>query len=141
MTIRENTVNGAIIYESPVYDWASYKEVQVPLVGYSEQTLIASMIITNEEIGDRNVSVVLNRDWKIRLPLIDDIEQETLNWMFIILISMVALMASFSANKVSLVVAGIAFVFARFGWMTVSLGVVAIAAIVAILDMVMKTKR
>ncbi len=141
MTIRENTVNGAIIYESPVYDWASYKEVQVPLVGYSEQTLIASMIITNEEIGDRNVSAVLNRDWKIRLPLIDDIEQETLNWMFIILISMVALMASFSVNKVSLVVAGIAFVFAIFGWMTVSLGVVAIAAIVAILDMVMKTKR
>ena len=71
----------------------------------------------------------------------DDIEQDTLNMLFIMLIGIVALMATIKVNIASLAVAGTALLFYLFGWMTASGYVISLAVVIAILDMILKTKK
>jgi len=139
--VYADRLNGTLIYESDVYhNTSEIGSLIVPLTGYENRTVVGDIEIVHAEAGTQHASKLLNKDWGIGMGLQDHVSQEFLNWFFIILLSVVAIMSSIKTSMSALVVTALAFVFMLFGWMAISGGVLALAILISLLDFLAKRK-
>jgi Pyruvate/2-oxoacid:ferredoxin oxidoreductase gamma subunit len=92
--------------------------------------------------GFEAVKVLVYQYNKIRLAIVDYVGQNFINWVLIVLIGVLALTASIqTANYVALAIVGIGALFAIFGWLVISVSVLAIAGLVALVSLLKEGER
>jgi hypothetical protein len=129
--------NGTVIYTSDLYEnMQSVGSLFVPLNGYENTTIAAEIILNHEEEGEKSISRLMNKEWRVPLPLQEHVSQNFLNWFFVILLSVVAIMSSKGTSIPTLAITGVALLIVLFGWFEVSISVLAIAVLFGIIEAV-----
>jgi hypothetical protein len=133
--VYADRLNGTLIYESASYvNVSEVASLLFPLTGYENRTVVSEIEISHQDAGAQTVSRLLNKVWLVTLPMQKYITQESMNWFFIIFLSVIAIMSTSATSTAGLVVAGLAIIFRLFGWMEVSGGVLALAFLISLLD-------
>jgi len=101
-------------------------------------TIVTELVVDHQVYGTNTLTKMVNDIVQIALDIKEFVGQGFLNWVFIILLSIIAIMATIrTANIVSMVLVGLAALFIMFSWMdfgspvmTYVKGAIALAAIV-----------
>jgi hypothetical protein len=134
--VRENSYNGPIIYTNTMNGPQS--EFEFNASAYENNTLYSSLDIIHVE-GTKLYSKLVYETTRIALDIIQYVGQDFLDWFFMIVLSVLAIMATIkTSNYVSIALIGFAALFVMFGWFTLSGGLLALSGIISLLMLLKK---
>jgi len=109
---------------------------------YNISTIYGEFIITRNTTGTIQQKSILHEVTEISLGILNYVSQDTINWILIILLGVLAIIATMqTANYVSIALIFLASLFVIFGWLTISASVLAIAGFVALISLLKEGER
>jgi len=139
-TIYRDALGGPVLYTQTLIntsevDWLIDASVYENLTIYSLMTINRDGVVNEIPKQHQDPTVLL-------INVLDTVDQEFMNWFLLIVLSLVAIMGTIeTANVLSLVVLGMASVFIIFGWMQLSMAIIAVAAIISIMSLFKKGEK
>lgn len=139
-TVFEGDYGGTVLFSStltrPINGSVNF-EGMFNISAYENDIIISYISFENDDIGTSEYSRIINAATSIQLEIIEFVGREFLDWFFILLIGMLALMATIqTGNIVSMVLVMFATVFVVFDWFRLSAGILALAGLVALIAMI-----
>lgn len=127
------TVSGAAAQDiQSIYNISMFNSTPGTLYGQLDIIRIGSAPITLREVVREDTTI----------PLGIDLDPAIIHWFLIILLGVIAIMATIqTANYVAIALIGFAALFVIFGWLTISVSVLAIASLVAIISLLKEGER
>ena len=132
-TLREGSANGTIIHSSTISDQNEIIFTYNITSIYNSTTIYGVLDIEHEE-GNYKYTKLINEYSKIDLPVRQYIPENFLNWLFIFIAVIIALVANKqSANLAAIGILGFAGLMIVFDWITAIVGIVALGFLVIII--------
>jgi len=136
--VYADRLGGTLVYESEVYsNTSSILSLLYETGIYENTTLIPEIEIIHNIYEDKNVSKIVNKNWLLN-DVPDTVGAEFLSWFLLLFLSVVAIFSAYNTNWASVALVGVAALFVVFNWLTIGMGVLVIALLVALLDMFFK---
>lgn len=133
-TVWQDNYGDTLLYTTQCTD--DYCFFSYNITPYVNHSIYAQLAINNEYGSIHNYVKQIVVYSKIILPIMAYYTKSALNWTLIIILGVIALMASYTtANKVAMAIVGLASLFIIFGWLTLSIPVLVFSAIVSLFSM------
>lgn len=134
--LYQDRYNGTLITTSTINDQATISqglEFTYNITSLGNVTLVSEIIFVRSSITQKYIKTI-KVFTEIVLDVFAYVDQEFLNWMFTILLSIIAIYATVrTGNMVALALIGFAALFVMFGWFTMSIGILALSALIALI--------
>lgn len=149
-SLYNGTINGTLIYNESSGDSYDPDNLYNLFSGgpfnysdYENETVTGKLHIYYSDNAQIRQIVYTVPLWvgseKIKLPLMDYVDQSFMDWFLLILFSVIALFATMqTANMASMGIIGLAALFVIFGWFSVGIGTLALAAMISLISLLAK---
>ena len=135
-----NNMEDEPIYTSQTYTSITHLQAIVAIPEQYENTTIISEILTVYEGEEKSVTRYHNENYKVKLGILEHINQQFLNWFLLIILSIIAIYSNVKTPGMGLAITLIALAFVLFGWIQISLGLLVVAILISLVEFMAKQR-